>query len=67
MKGLRLNRSKLVLGIALSIVGIGLVALAVLMIPFTDYPPAVAAAIGMPGLGLIAASGLVLTAPSRRQ
>jgi hypothetical protein len=62
-----LKTSQSIVGIALFIVGIALVAVAVLMVLFTDYAAAVAAAIGVPGLGLIAASRLVLTESSRGQ
>jgi hypothetical protein len=67
MKQSQFNRSQLIAGIALFIVGIALVAAAVLIVLFTDYPAAGAAAIGVPGLGLVATSRLVLVATSRGQ
>ncbi|MFO7742791.1 MAG: hypothetical protein R6X31_10820 [Anaerolineae bacterium] len=62
-----MKRSRFIVSIAMLIVGIALVAVAVLMVLFGNDSSAVAAPIGVPGLALIAASGLVLTAPSRRQ
>jgi len=50
----------LIVGLA----GLVLVAAAVLLLLFADLPAAAAAAMGVPGLGLIATSGIVAT--SRR-
>lgn len=44
------------------IAGLVLVVAAVLLLLFADLPPAVAAAMGVPGLSFIAASSLIATA-----
>lgn len=63
MKRSESNRYLFIIGIALFVIGMALVAAAVLVVLFTDYPAAGAAAIGVPGLVLISGTlGLVLSA-----
>ena len=49
-------------GMACLIVGIVLVVAAILLLLFADLSPAVAAAMAVPGLGLIATSSIIATA-----
>jgi len=65
MQNSQLNKVRIVLSRGFLIAGLVLVAAAVVIVLFTDLPAAIGAAIGVPGLALIANSALTRT--SRRQ
>jgi hypothetical protein len=54
----QLDRRRRIVGLVFLFAGLTMVAAAVLLLLFADLPPAVAAAIGVPGLGLVSASRL---------
>jgi hypothetical protein len=53
---------RVAVGVACLIVGVALVVAAILLLLFADLPAAIAAAMAVPGLGLIATSGIIATA-----